>query len=65
MPETSSAVEWKTTPRDMCISIVQAGLRAVDIATNGMTSRLATPRATQMSGSSWPNSIASAWKKRS
>ena len=64
-PDTSSAVEWKTTPRDMCISIVQPVLRAVDIATNGMTSALATPRATQMSASRRPNSIASAKRKRS
>ena len=42
----------RPTLRDMCISIVQPVLRAVEMATNGMTSRLATPRATQMSGSS-------------
>ena len=37
-PDTSSAVEWKTAPRDMCSSIVQPGLRAVATARNGMTS---------------------------
>ena len=36
------------TPRDMCMSMDQRGLRAVAMATNGITSALAMPRATQI-----------------
>ena len=49
MPDTRSAVDWNTAPRDKCISIVHPVFRAVATARNGMIDALAIARATQMS----------------
>ncbi len=64
-PKSTSAVEWKTAPRDRCRSTVQPVLRAVATARNGMTMKFARPRDTQMSESTCPKSIASAYRNRS